>query len=489
MEGIGEFVSIGHDSDVGFNNVYTEEPYAFTGVYATETAYAPIDVTVYDRYDLSTMATLTIDKDELADATDNDYYFTSADLDGTSDTGIYFVALEASIPHYNQFKTDTGYVAVDDENAGVPFEDDEHDRVVPETIEMPEAVDLGIEEVFDLEAVVTPEESLYPELEWKSSDETVASVSDGKVTAVAPGIVDITATAVDGGATATCKVTVLDANFEAETATVEKGDTIALKFTVSPDAATEAQKSVSFSSADEKIAKVDEKGVVTGVGIGSTKVTLSSNIVDVGDEITITVTETTAESAPVTGTIETAGEVTIGSTPYEVTYNASMLTYNGKNLKKMLTKAVTFRNKLTGATLGVKKASAKAKTAGAVTFKSMTLTDGTKLKAADLSNVNVKVAPRQMSADTMKNKNGACVFGQFNASKSKKKGDTYKKIKADIPNFGKNATDVSEASLDSKKSTKTVTIKKTDIGEQKANADGSITITFTNNFTGTITIK
>ncbi len=43
---------------------------------------------------------------------------------------------------------------------------------------------------------------------WSTSDASIATVTDGVVTAVAPGTATITATTVDGGFTAACTVTV-----------------------------------------------------------------------------------------------------------------------------------------------------------------------------------------------------------------------------------------------------------------------------------------
>ena len=58
-----------------------------------------------------------------------------------------------------------------------------------------------------LKATVLPEDTTY-EVEWSSSDETVATVKDGKVTAVTVGEATITAKA--GKETATCSVNVVD---------------------------------------------------------------------------------------------------------------------------------------------------------------------------------------------------------------------------------------------------------------------------------------
>ena len=59
-----------------------------------------------------------------------------------------------------------------------------------------------------LTATVTPADATNKTVTWTSSDEAVARVADGLVTAVAEGSATITVTTEDGGFTATCEVTV-----------------------------------------------------------------------------------------------------------------------------------------------------------------------------------------------------------------------------------------------------------------------------------------
>ncbi|MDR0907275.1 MAG: leucine-rich repeat domain-containing protein [Rikenellaceae bacterium] len=60
-----------------------------------------------------------------------------------------------------------------------------------------------------LEAIIVPEDASNKDVEWTSSDETIATVdAEGKVTAVKEGTATIIVTTADGGKTATCEVTV-----------------------------------------------------------------------------------------------------------------------------------------------------------------------------------------------------------------------------------------------------------------------------------------
>jgi uncharacterized protein YjdB len=72
-----------------------------------------------------------------------------------------------------------------------------------------ETLTLDPEGTATLTATVTPSNAYVKTVSWSSSDETVATVEDGVVTAVAAGTATITVTATDDNTkTATCTVTV-----------------------------------------------------------------------------------------------------------------------------------------------------------------------------------------------------------------------------------------------------------------------------------------
>ena len=65
-----------------------------------------------------------------------------------------------------------------------------------------------------LKATVAPDDATNKNVSWSSSDENVATVKDGTVTAAAAGSAVITVTTEDGGKTATCNITVTEKSSE-----------------------------------------------------------------------------------------------------------------------------------------------------------------------------------------------------------------------------------------------------------------------------------
>lgn len=142
---------------------------------------------------------------------------------------------------------------------------------------------LKIGETTALKAAVTPENATNKNVSWSSSDEKIATVKDGVVTAVSEGTTAITVTTEDGGKTAVCNVTVsgekpevipvTGVSLDKREAVLKVGETGALTATVAPKNAT--NKNVSWSSSDEKIAMV-KGGVVTAVSEGKATITVAT---------------------------------------------------------------------------------------------------------------------------------------------------------------------------------------------------------------------
>ena len=122
-------------------------------------------------------------------------------------------------------------------------------------------------------AVVKDEDVVVGEHKWVSSNPEVATVDDGKVTAIAPGTTEIRYTeyTIYGGIavpnSVTCTVTVAEAPVLVDSITLDlttieakEGSEIQLTATVTPADAT--NKEIAWSSSDENIATVSETGLV-----------------------------------------------------------------------------------------------------------------------------------------------------------------------------------------------------------------------------------
>ena len=131
-----------------------------------------------------------------------------------------------------------------------------------------------------LKATVNPDNATSKYLEWSSSDTKIASVDNwGRVAGIAPGTAKITVKTASGGYTASCNVTVdpiLETAISVDPTelTVYYDEFGTITATVEPSNAS--YKTVTWSSADETIATVDENGKVKGVGLGSTNITATS---------------------------------------------------------------------------------------------------------------------------------------------------------------------------------------------------------------------
>ena len=125
-----------------------------------------------------------------------------------------------------------------------------------------------------LTATVKPDNATDKTVSWSTSDASVATVSNGVVTAKKIGTATITAKA--GDKTATCTVTVAatpvtSVTLSQTTASLKEGETLTLTATVKPDDATD--KTVTWSTSDASVATVNQSGVVTAVKKGTATIT------------------------------------------------------------------------------------------------------------------------------------------------------------------------------------------------------------------------
>ena len=139
---------------------------------------------------------------------------------------------------------------------------------------------VAVGQTIQLTAAFLPESTTLKQVSWTSSDERIATVDEnGNVTGVKRGNVRITAAAQDGSniraniglqVSQSAEEIVLD---KAEV-TVDIGKTAKLKATVLPKDAND--KNVVWSSSDERIAKVNAQGRITGAGLGDCEIICTS---------------------------------------------------------------------------------------------------------------------------------------------------------------------------------------------------------------------
>lgn len=141
----------------------------------------------------------------------------------------------------------------------------------------PTSLSLTEGESADLTATVSPSNADNQSVTWDSNDKSVATVSNGKVTALKAGSTSITVKSVDGGFTASCAVTVVAKTVDVSSVTLSKseltlteGESETITATVKPDDATD--KTVSWSSSDPAVATVDG-GKITAVKEGTATIT------------------------------------------------------------------------------------------------------------------------------------------------------------------------------------------------------------------------
>ena len=133
-----------------------------------------------------------------------------------------------------------------------------------------------------LSAAVSPDNATDKTIIWTSSDANVATVTNGKVSAVGAGSAVIIATTANGK-TATCTVTVVAPDVDVlptgivlsnTSLTITKGTTATISATITPFNATD--KTIIWISSDESVATVSG-GMVRAVGEGTAAITASTS--------------------------------------------------------------------------------------------------------------------------------------------------------------------------------------------------------------------
>ena len=140
--------------------------------------------------------------------------------------------------------------------------------VSPSTLNLD--INLDGKKTADLTVTYNPTNSdVNKEIAWSSNNTGVATVSNGKVTAVKSGTATITAKTANGK-TATCTVTVttspsgITLNKPKATIDISKTATLQLQATLSPTGLVDTNKTVTWTSSNPNAATVSSSGLVTG---------------------------------------------------------------------------------------------------------------------------------------------------------------------------------------------------------------------------------
>ena len=137
---------------------------------------------------------------------------------------------------------------------------------------------LEIGQTLSLVATVEPATAKDKTVSWTSSNTSVASISNGTVTAQAEGNTTITASA--GGKSASCGITVVEKPINATSMTLDRTEVVLdvfgdpecpLELTILPENAT--TKNLAWTSSNRDVVTVDEKGYLRAVSVGTATVT------------------------------------------------------------------------------------------------------------------------------------------------------------------------------------------------------------------------
>ncbi len=203
-------------------------------------------------------------------------------------------------------------------------------------------------ETITLLANVNPYNVYDPNVTWTSTDESVATVEDGVVTAVGGGECDIVATT-HNGLTAKCHINVVvfaeGISLNATDIQLKVDETYNLTVDLSPDDTTETE--IIWASSDPSIVTV-ENGLVTAINIGEATVT-AKTLNDLTAECHVTVTPVLAESivlnlTSIEGNVGDEFELTATISPDNTTDKSVTWTSSNDEIASVYNGLVTLRS-------------------------------------------------------------------------------------------------------------------------------------------------
>lgn len=153
-----------------------------------------------------------------------------------------------------------------------------------------------------LKATINPSYAENKNIKWESSNEKVATVKDGVISAKRKGTTEIKVITEDGEKEAICKVTVTSPpiksiSFKEKEKTIYVGNTETL-LTVNEPTNSEIDNPI-WTSSDEKVVKV-ENGKITGLKVGESTITVSNKDKTIQATINIKVIKKPVEKLNIT---------------------------------------------------------------------------------------------------------------------------------------------------------------------------------------------
>ena len=140
-------------------------------------------------------------------------------------------------------------------------------------------ITLGINETATINAIIQPDNAANKNVIWTTSDESVATVDNGTVTAKGLGNAVITAATENGKYTASCNVSVVilpeSISLNPKTLRLNSiGEKSKLTVTATPE---NSEQIITWESADPSVATVSDDGTVTAKEFGKTTVTAKTS--------------------------------------------------------------------------------------------------------------------------------------------------------------------------------------------------------------------
>ena len=262
-----------------------------------------------------------------------------------------------------------------------------------------------------LTATVEPTNATNKGVTWSSSNNEIATVNNGVVTAVKEGTATITVTTAEGGKTATCKVTVnapqtvpvTGVTLTKTELTLAEGGSEKLTATVEPANAT--NQTVTWSSNNEQVATVAD-GTVTAVkaGTATIMVTTADGSKTAACEVTVNaptkpVTNVTLEPTTLTLEAGSTGKLTATVEPSDATNQTVTWSSNNEQVATVADGTVTAVKEGTAA-ITVKTADGNYQATCAVTVKPqnvlvthISVTGTASLYVGDTAKLTAKVEP------------------------------------------------------------------------------------------------